>query len=133
MNLFLDHTLPPKLAQALNATAQPGHGVVHVRDRFPAHSDTVHWTAALAHETGLSILTVELRTRPTPHALRAWQEAGHTIFFLKPGWLRLPFEKQTDKLAKFLPALIERALQAPRGTCFSVAVNGTIEPFTSAG
>jgi hypothetical protein len=32
-----------------------------------------------------------VRISRNPHEVRAWKEAGHTIFFLKPGWTDLTF------------------------------------------
>jgi hypothetical protein len=65
--------------------------------------------------------------------VQAWTEAGHTTFFLKPGWTHLPFWEQANKLTKCFPDLLKRAMQASRGTCFSVGVNGKIEPFRGSG
>jgi hypothetical protein len=60
--------------------------------------------------------------------VKAWREAGHTIFFLKPGWTDLTFWEQANKFTKCFPALLEEAERAERGSAFIVSVNGKVEP-----
>jgi PIN like domain len=50
---------------------------------------------ALAKEEDLAIITADVAISRNPHEIEAWKEAGHTVFFLKPGWthLALPAEK----------------------------------------
>jgi len=45
----------------------------------------------LAKEEDWVIVSGDLRIRKNPHEIAAWRSAGHTIFFLKPGWINLPF------------------------------------------
>ena len=58
--------------------------------------------------------------------VKAWKEAGHTVFFLKPGWTDLTFWEQANKFTKCFPEIIEQAMESERGATFSVTVNGKI-------
>lgn len=129
MKFFLDNNLSPKLAHALHLMVQPEHEVVHLRDRFPADTKDPDWMRALAGEPELVIVTADVRIRRNPHEVEAWREAGHTTFFLKPGWTHLPFWEQASKLTKCFPEFLKLAGQARRGAFFTVTVNGKIEAF----
>lgn len=59
---------------------------------------------------------------------QAHKTVGHTIFFLKPGWVNLPFWDQANKFTKCFPDLIKSAECADRGSAFFVTVNGKIKP-----
>ena len=127
MNFFFDNNLAPKLAHGLNQMAEPDHHVIHLKDRFPGKIEDVAWMQALASEPDLVIVTADTRIRRNPHEVKAWHEAGHTIFFLKPGWTDLRFWEQANKFTKCFPALVKAAARAERGSAFVVTVNGKIE------
>jgi hypothetical protein len=59
--------------------------------------------------------------------MEAWKSAGHTLFFLKPGWINLPFWTQTWKFMKCFPDIVATAKRAKTGSEFFVATNGKIE------
>lgn len=128
MKFFFDNHLAPKLAHGLNQMVEPDHRVVHLKDKFPGNTEDVVWMQALAKEADLVIVTADIRISRNPHEVLAWKQAGHTIFFLKPGWVNLPFWNQANKFTKCFPDLIKTAERAERGSAFFVTVNGKIEP-----
>jgi hypothetical protein len=127
VKLFFDNNLAPKLAHGLNELAEPDHQVTHLKDRFPGNTEDSVWMAALANETDLVIVTADVRIRRNRHEVKAWKEAGHTIFFLKPGWTDLTFWEQATKFTRCFPDLIKEAERAQRGSAFLISVNGKIE------
>lgn len=82
--------------------------------------------AALAHELDWVIISGDMRIGKNPHEVQAWREAGHTIFFLKPGWINQPFWSQAWKFVKCFPDVISTAAKAKSGEWFAVVVNGKI-------
>ena len=128
MRFFFDNNLAPKLAHGLSQMVEPENRVVHLTDLFPANVEDVVWMRALAKESDLVIVTADTHISRNPHEVAAWKQAGHTIFFLKPGWTDLTFWDQANKFTKCFPQLIEEALRAERGAAFIVTVNGKIEP-----
>lgn len=127
MKFFFDNNLAPKLAHGLNQMVEPEHHVVHLKDNFPGNAEDIVWMRALAKELDLVIVTADIRISRNPHEVQAWREAGHTIFFLKPGWTDLAFWEQANKFTRCFPALIKEAERAERGSAFIVTVNGKIE------
>lgn len=128
MKFFFDNNLAPKLAHGLSQMVEPEHRVVHLKDDFPGNAEDVVWMRALAKETDLVIVTADIRISRNPHEVQAWKQAGHTIFFLKPGWTDLTFWDQANKFTKCFPDLIKEAERAQRGSAFIITVNGKIEP-----
>lgn len=109
---------------------EPEHRVFHLRDKFEQpNTEDAKWMKELAVEADWIIITADVRISRNPHEVKAWKEAGHTIFFLKPGWTDLTFWDQANKFTKCFPDLIKIAERAPRGSAFFVTVNGKIEPF----
>ncbi len=82
---------------------------------------------ALRSEEDLIIITADVRIGKNPHEIRAWKQAGHTIFFLKPGWTNMTFWVQAYKFTKCFKEIIDAAKAAERGSSFVVSVNGKIE------
>ena len=128
MKFFFDNHLAPKLAHGLNEMVEPEHHVVHLKDDFPGNTEDVVWMQALANEADLVIVTADVRISRNPHEVLAWKQAGHTMVFLKPGWVNLSFWDQANKFTKCFPDLIKIAERAERGSAFFVTVNGKIEP-----
>ena len=126
MKFFFDNNLAPKLARGLSQMIEPAHNVVHLKDRFPANVADAIWMRELASEKDWVIITADINISRNPHEIAVWKEAGHTIFFLKPGWTDLTFWEQANKFTKCFPQLIEHALKAERGSAFIVTVNGKI-------
>ena len=111
----------------MSAAIEPEHKVVHLKERFPPNAEDESWMRSLAEEKDWIIITADVRIQRNPHEVRAWQEAGHTIFFLKPGWTHLTFWEQMNKFTRCFPEILQMAERADRGSCFFVSVNGKIE------
>ncbi len=127
MKFFFDNNLSPKLAEGLNIFANPDHQVVHLKQKFPANVADEIWMRALAQDDCWVIITADVRISRNPHEVKAWKEAGHTIFFLKPGWTDCAFWVQLTKFTKCFPDIIKIAKHARRGDSFTVSVSGKIE------
>ena len=91
MRFFFDNNLPPKLAKSLHVLLEPDHQVVHLKDKFAANTPDEIWMTELAKEQNWVIVSGDLQIRKNPHEAQAWRVAGHTTFFLKPGWINLQF------------------------------------------
>ena len=128
MKFFFDNNLAPKLAHGLSQMVEPENRVVHLKDMFPGNVEDTVWMRALAKEQDLVIVTADIHISRNPHEVAAWKEAGHTIFFLKPGWTHLTFWDQAQKFTGCFQRLIEAALRSECGAAFIVTVNGKIEP-----
>lgn len=127
MRVFFDNNIAPRLARGFNEFVASNHSVIHLREKFPANTSDVEWTQTLAAEKDWVIISGDVAISRNPHEVEAWKTAGHTMFFLKPGWTHLPFWQQVEKLAKCFPEILERALQAHPGDGFLVGVNGKVE------
>lgn len=127
MKFFFDNNLAPKIAKGLNGFVSPDHKVIHLKEQFPGSTDDVDWMRKLDQEEDLIIITADVRIGKNPQEIEAWKQAGHTIFFLKPGWTDMTFWVQAQKFVKCFPSIIEKARFAERGSSFIVSVNGKIE------
>lgn len=127
LEVFHRQQLAPKLARGFHQFVKGEHEVVHLRDRFAGSTPDVEWMRKLAEEAEWVIVSGDVAIRSNPHEVAAWQQAGHTIFFLKAGWTNFEFWQQVQKLAKCFPEIIKRAKDARRGDSFVVTVNGRIE------
>ena len=127
MRFFFDNNLSTKLAKSLHVLVEPEHQVVHLKDRFAADTPDETWMAVLAGESDWIIISGDLQIRQNPHELHAWEAAGHTTFFLKAGWINLPFWTQTWKFVKCFPDIVAIAARAKKGTFFMVSTMGKIE------
>lgn len=127
MNFFFDNNLAAKIAKGLNGFVAPEHQVVHLKEKFPANAADSEWMTALGREQDWTVVTADIRIGKNRHEIAAWKEAGHTIFFLKPGWLNLNFWDQAQKFVKCFPEILKKAEGATPGASFVVSVNGKIE------
>ena len=127
MKFFFDNNLPPKVAKGLNEFVSPEHQVVHLKEKFGADAEDAHWMKALGDEKGWIIVTADVNIGKNPHEVQAWKQAGHTIFFLKPGWLKMNFWDQAQKFVKCFPEIIKLADRARQGSSFVISVNGKID------
>ena len=127
MRLFFDNNLPPKLAKSLHVLVEPHHQVVHLKEKFAANATDETWMLELAKEEDWVIISGDLRIRKNPHEIAAWRSAGHTTFFLKPGWINLPFWTQMWKFVKCFPDILRTAERAKKGGAFYVSTSGKIE------
>lgn len=127
MRFFFDNNLSPKLARSLDVLVRPEHQVVHLKEKFSADASDVVWMRSLAKEPDWVIVSGDLKIRRNPHEIKAWQEAGHTTFFLKKGWIDLTFWDQAWKFAKVFPDMIEKASRTNKGSAFFITPNAKIE------
>ncbi len=81
----------------------------------------------LGTEKDWIIVTADIRIGKNPHEIAAWRQAGHTIFFLKPGWSKILFWEQAQKFVKCFPEILQLSARAAQGSSFLVSVNGKIE------
>ncbi len=126
MKFFFDNNLAVKMARGVNGFVSPDHQVMHWKDKFAADSDDSVWTAQLAQGEAWIIITADARAGQNPHEIEAWKQTGHTVFFLKSGWLKLAFWEQAQKLVECFPEIIRQAERAERGSAFMVATSGRI-------
>lgn len=127
MRFFVDNNIAPRLARGFNQFVAGEHEFVHLRDRFPADAPDVKWMHDLAGESNWVIISGDVAIRKNPHEVAAWKEAGHVIFFLKPGWTNIPFWQQVEKLAQRFEKIEALARRAQPGDSFMVGVRGEIE------
>jgi hypothetical protein len=127
VKFFFDNNLAVKIAHGLDQMVRPEHRVVHLRDEFLPNVEDAVWMKALAKEEDLVIVTADVAINRNPHEIRAWKEAGHTLFFLKPGWTDLTFWEQANKFTRCFPEIIKQAMRSERSAAFTVKVNGRIE------
>ena len=127
MKFFFDNNLAVKIAHGLDQMVRPEHRVVHLRDEFLPNVEDAVWMKALAKEEDLVIVTADVAINRNPHEIRAWKEAGHTLFFLKPGWTDLTFWEQANKFTRCFPEIIKQAMRSERSAAFTVKVNCRIE------
>jgi predicted nuclease of predicted toxin-antitoxin system len=133
LRFFVDNNLSPKIARALNCLIEPDHEVIHLRDKYKPNIPDPEWMAALATEHQWMIISGDIRIRQNKAELAAWQEAGHTIFFLRSGWTNIsPFE-QASKIFHVFPDVIELAKRAAEGTGFEITVRGKVEQVYAPG
>jgi len=127
VKFFFDNNLAIKIAHGLDQMVRPEHRVVHLRDEFLPNVEDAVWMKALAKEEDLVIVTADVAINRNPHEIRAWKEAGHTLFFLKPGWTDLTFWEQANKFTRCFPEIIKQAMRSECSAAFTVKVNGRIE------
>ena len=126
MRFFFDNNLPPRLARSLHVLVGPEHEVIHLKEKFAADTSDEAWMRSLAKELDWVIISADTRITRNPHEVQAWRAAGHTTFFLKPGWTHLSFWIQAYKFVKCFPDIIAKASKAKRGELFFVSTNGSI-------
>jgi PIN like domain len=126
VRFFFDNNLPPKLAKSLNILVAPEHEVIHLKEKFPPNTPDEVWMTRLAGELDWVIISGDVRIGKNPREVEAWRAAGHTIFFLKPGWTNYGFWTQAYKFVKCFPEIIATAAKARSGDFFMVAGNGKI-------
>src|ERR1700730_18009003 len=129
VRFFLDNNLAPKIARALNRLVEPDHSAEPLRDKFERNTPDEVWMSDLSKEAHRVILSGDSAISRNPHEVRAWKEAGHPIFFLKPAWTHLPLWESASKLFHRFPEIIKLAEKAAPGDGFYVPVRGAIGKF----
>lgn len=127
MRFFVDNNIALRLSRGFHEFVHGEHEFVHLRQKFPANTPDVKWMRALASESGWVIISGDVAIRKSPHEVEAWKNAGHVIFFLKPGWTNIPFWTQVEKLAQRFEQIEALARRAKPGDSFMVPVRGEIE------
>ena len=129
MKFFFDNNLAAKLAHGLNEMVEPGHQVVHLRDKFAPNVEDVVWMKALAAEEDWVIITADVRIVVAIHMRFVLGKKPDIPFFLKPGWTDLTFcWNQANKFTKCFPQVIAQAERAERAAAFVITVNGRSNP-----
>jgi hypothetical protein len=124
VKFFVDNNISPKVARALNCLVEPQHTVTHLKEKFLANTPDVDWMRKLAEESDWIVVSGDTNISRNPHEVNAWKAAGHTIFFLSPGWTHLERFEQASKLLALFPRITELALKAKRGSAYMVPVRG---------
>jgi len=127
VRFFVDNNIAPRLARGFHQFVAGEHEFLHLRDRFPPDTPDVKWMRDLAGESNWVILSGDVAISRNPHEVEAWKQAGHVIFFLKPGWTNIPFWQQVEKLAQRFQKIEQLARRASPGQSFMVSVRGEIE------
>lgn len=100
--------------------------MIHLTEKFAANTSDELWMGGLVRELDWVIISGDVRINKNPHEVQAWRAAGHTTFFLKPGWTNYSFWIQAYKFVKCFPDIIAVAAKAKSGEMFFVAGNGKI-------
>ncbi len=124
MRFFVDNNISVKVARALNCLVEPNHQVVHLREKYSPNIKDVDWMTKLAGEVDWIILSGDTNISRNPHEIAAWKAAGHTIFFLKSGWMHLQGFEQASKLFHRFPDILKLAQKAKKGSGYIVPVTG---------
>jgi hypothetical protein len=103
VRFFFDNNLAIRLAHGLDQMVAPQHRVVHLRDEFLPNVEDAVWMKALAKEQDLVIVTADVAISRNPHEVKAWKEAGHTVFFLKPRVDRSHILGASEQVHQMLP------------------------------
>lgn len=127
MRFFLDNCLSPRHANALAALLDGDHAVAHLSQRFPRNTPDEEWITRLGSDGDWIVITGDSRISRNHHERKAWEESGLTMFYLKKGWMNLKVIQQHVVLVKCLEQIIDLAASHPKGSSFSITVNGKIE------
>ena len=120
MNFFLDNTLPPRFAVALQALEGDEHHIVHLRTKFAPDTRDVDWIRSLASEGDWVIISGDIRISQNEFERREWLNSGMTAFFLAKGWTTIKLWDQAWRLIKWWPAIVDQALRVQPGAGFIV-------------
>lgn len=135
MNYFLDNTLPPRLARALNVLVEDASRsriedhVLHLTEKFPPDTPDIDWINQLADAGDWVIIRGDVRIMRNAHERRAWQQSRLTAFFLKKGWSQQRFWLQAATLVRWWPDIMLQARKVAPGAGFLVPFkyNGKFE------
>jgi hypothetical protein len=124
VKFFLDNNISPKVARALNLLLSPDHSAHHLKDQYAANTPDEVWMKDLGNQPGWVIISGDSAISRNPHEVKAWKEAGHPIFFLKPAWMNLSGWEQASKLFHRFPEILKLAAKAKPGDAFQVPIKG---------
>jgi hypothetical protein len=121
VRFFLDNTLPPRFAVALQALeGDDGNRILHLRSKFPAQTKDVDWIRSLASEGDWVIISGDIRISQNEFERKEWLESGLTAFFFAKGWTAIKLWDQAWRLIKWWPAIVDQALRIQPGAGFIV-------------
>ena len=120
MKFFLDNSLPPRLAKAIDALLDEPDKAVHLQHKFRPDIGDVEWITALADEGDWVVLTADVRITRNAHERRAWQQSGLTAFFLAKGWANQRLWLQAARLIQWFPDIMDQARKVAPGAGFIV-------------
>jgi len=127
LRFLLDNNLSPKVARALAAL---GYDVVHLRDERAAEAPDEVWMAECARR-GWAAISYERYIQAKPSLRQVLEACGLTILFLPRSMASLDPRKLTIALLHAWPKIVEAAESArPGRRCFSVRLDGRVEPLT---
>lgn len=95
-----------------------GHGITHLREKFPEGADDPVWIFALGVEEGWIIVSGDPQITRGRAEREAWRESKLTAFFLGSGWASRKYWVQIEELVRWWPKIIEQAQKAEKGTGF---------------
>jgi len=124
VKFFLDNNISPKVARALNHLLNPDHSAHHLKDEYAPNTPDEVWMTDLGKKAGWVIISGDSAISRNPHEVKAWKEAGHPIFFLKPAWMHLNGWVQASKLFHRFPEILKLAAKAKPGDGFMVPLKG---------
>jgi hypothetical protein len=122
MKCFVDNNISPAIAAALNVLSErEGVAVVHLRDMFHRKVTDIEWLESLAKsDDEWFVLSGDVRVTSKPHERLAWKNSGLTVFFLKRGYMAIPFWHQAWKLIRWWPTILNAAKTLSHGSSYTV-------------
>lgn len=129
MKFLFDHNQEPKLARAINELLKSdGHSAVPLRDKFLHSTPDIDWMHELAKDGGWSVISGDTRIAKNKHERAAWLESNLSIFFLKPGWQKMPFWEKSSRLIWWMPHIIDQADRIEGSAGFWVPIGTRSKP-----
>jgi hypothetical protein len=126
LRFLFDNQLSPRLAEAINALAQPdGDEIIHLRKKFPPDTSDIEWLTKLGDEGGWIVVCGDLNIIRARAERVVWKSVGLIGFFLKKGWINLAPWDQAWRLVKWWPTIVAQAQIAAPGNTYGVGVNAT--------
>lgn len=131
MKFFIDNNLSPALAEALHAlSANGGHAVVHLKQRFCQSTPDEAWIRTLGAEGEWAVVTQDKLNKGDQRA--ELRRAGLIVFFLDKIWAHQGFWDTAHNLVRWWPRIIDQSEGARGSAAFRVAYNfsgkGRFEP-----
>jgi hypothetical protein len=113
-----------RVARALNELLGPDHSAKHLQDMFEPSTPDVSWLNELAAQKNWIIFSADTSISRNPHEVKAWQEGGNPIFFLKQGWAHQPPWEFASRLFHLFPIILKLAERAKPLDAFIVPFKG---------
>ncbi len=125
MRFFLDNCLSPRYAESLDIlSANYGHSVTHLGQRFGRNVTDQYWIRELRSEGDWVIVSGDSRIATSPPLKAIWLESGLTAFFLDRGWMNIRYWEQIALLVKWWPEILHTAQKFEAGSGFVIPCRG---------